>query len=239
MNLLILKKLFQSFSRQLEAEDIESIYLYGSQVDLIKDSGFIPKGKEVDLTFIKRSRLKDGEMPITTTLANNIFLSRSDIIHSYNGIWGKRKFDDNHYYFDILSEGLENLCEMTPSAKIFSIKGKILLWGKEQNIVKCGVLESDKNHLIEVMSRYVNREFCDNDSFQNRKSIFKNGLFLLSLTDESLIEEPNRDILIEKIKASPNISNVIKDILEDFVLAYKKKEHQKLSKIFNEISAAV
>jgi hypothetical protein len=230
-----LKTLFQGFSSELGNSAVDAIYLYGSQVDLIGRFGLIPKGKEIDLVFIKHGRLSDGEMPISIELAEKLFSPPKRFVYTFNGVWGKNNFDDDYYFFDILGEGSENIREGLPSAKVFSLKGKILVWGGDVCIHKVSISEYDKTHLTEVMSKYVRREFFKKDSPQNRKSIYKNGLFILSLNNESLLKEGDRQLLIKLIKSSPFISKAAKKNLDCFIQAYDSGSFNELCEIFNQL----
>ncbi|MDE3022815.1 MAG: hypothetical protein KGI54_13320 [Pseudomonadota bacterium] len=235
MNISEFRKLLAAFSYELDGEDIESIYIYGSQVGLIGTSGEIPFGKEVDLAFIKKGKLKDGEKPISDSLAKQIFSGANNTCYTFNGVWDDVSFEDSYLYFDILSEGSENINELSPSAKIFLVKRKILVWGTETEARSPSLSRDDIYQLVSVMSRYVNREFIENDTRQNQKSVFKNGVFLISLKDESTLCESDRDVLIKKLMSSKMISKTLKQKLNDLVVSYKNKDHKRLCSVFNEI----
>lgn len=228
-----------AFSHELYGEDIVSIYIYGSQVGRISTTGEIPFGKEVDLTFIKKGKLKDGEKPISDGLAEQIFSRTNNACYTFNGVWDDVSFEDSYLYFDILSEGSENINELSPSAKVFLVKRKILAWGKETESRSVSLSRDDIDRMVSVMSRYVNREFIGNDTKQNQKSVFKNGVFLISLKDESTLSESDRDILIDKLMSSKMISEKLKQKLKDLVLSYKNKDHKRLCSVFNEIVSLI
>ena len=236
MNFLALQRIFRSFSRDLENQGVKSIYVYGSQVPFIKNNRKVPIGSEVDLVFVKWGEVEDGEKPISDSLAKKIFKDPNNIEYTFNGVWGTDTFGGDCYFFDLLSEGDANLKRKDPSAKVFLIKEKISLWGEEIENSKCSLSDEDKKELISIMSNYVSREFFSIDTSQNRKSIFKNAIFLISLMDQSLLTQSDRSLLIEKITSSNSVSKDVKTQLRTLINCYNKNNHKGLVENFKKIT---
>ena len=131
MKLIELRKILASKKDLLVLAGIRAVYLYGSQVEYVKSKGILPIGKEVDLVFIKNGSLKDGEPPISHSLAVSIFADTPNVIISFNGVWSNCQFKQKKYYLDILGEGLDNIKSEYPSSKIVALNKKINIWGGE------------------------------------------------------------------------------------------------------------
>ena len=229
-----LQDLIFKFKESLILAAIEAIYIYGSQAHSIEATQKIPIGKEVDLLLVKKGILKDGSPPISNELANKIFNQDQNIIFSFNGVWGDFKFLPNKYYFDLLGEGSENIRNRYPSSKIISLKRPFFIWGKAFDMLshKQKLSQSDKVQLLNIMSKYVKREFFQENNTENIKSIYKNSIFLVSLYDEKIIEKVSREEQIKDILYSNRITRKIKTMISELLIAYKNQDHKKICNLF-------
>lgn len=232
-----LSQIFNKSKIELLSNDLVAIYLYGSQIPKITKTKIIQSGKEVDLLIIKEGYLKDGLPPIKNESIRKVLSPIENVVISFNGVWNNIDFNKSKYYFDVSGNGVENIKSISASTKISFLKKKILVWGKDiySDLSNVYLTIDDKNELLKIMSSYVRREFFKVNTTNNLKGIYKNALFLVSLFDDKLLIETDKNELEQKIDESEYLDNKIKTGVHIISENYKKGKFEYLKNNFDQL----